>query len=83
MKPIKQNLEGRIKNLVSSFRMQKKAKRFLSSFGQIVSLFFYFNFKEIFMKELNQFELENVAGGDDFARRVGHAVGDFFQSIWG
>lgn len=35
------------------------------------------------MKELNQFELKNVAGGDDFARRVGHAVGDFFQSIWG
>ncbi|WP_157694013.1 hypothetical protein [Neisseria chenwenguii] len=28
------------------------------------------------MKELNQFELENVAGGNEFAKDVGHAVGD-------
>ncbi|WP_157694014.1 bacteriocin [Neisseria chenwenguii] len=28
------------------------------------------------MKELNQFELENVSGGNDFTYDVGHAVGD-------
>ncbi len=33
------------------------------------------------MKELNQFELKNVAGGDDFAHSVGHAVGNIVQAV--
>ena len=82
MKPIKQNLEGRIKNFCFFFPNVEESKE-ISFFFWLDSFAIYFNFKEIVMKELNQFELKNVAGGDDFARRVGHAVGDFFQSIWG
>ncbi|WP_157694012.1 hypothetical protein [Neisseria chenwenguii] len=34
------------------------------------------------MQELNQHELENVAGGNEFAKDIGHAVGDAARWAW-
>ena len=34
------------------------------------------------MKEMNQFELENVAGGNDLAYDIGHAIGDGARGAW-